>query len=229
MTPDSQPTEPQAPQSPPRTRAVIFDLDGVLVWSMPMHHTAFQRTFAAEGREFPLDEYRQVALGASREEVIRRVLGDLPHEKMRRLMSEKERHVKEYLRQRGIELIPGAIDFVRAVRARNVKTAVASASRIPEVILDSVGVLPLFDAVVGRGKVRRSKPHPDLYLLAAETLGVPPEECLVLEDSPTGIDAALNAGMHVLAITTTEDAANLSRAHGVYPGFADISLDEWIG
>ena len=98
----------------------------------------------------------------------------------------------------------------------------------PDLLLSSVGALPLFDAVVGRHQVPRSKPHPDLYLRAAEMLGVPCAECLVVEDSPVGIEAAKAAGMRVLAITTTEPAGNLSRAHGVYGGFAEIPLESWL-
>src|SRR5688500_19361884 len=74
-------------------RAVIFDLDGVLVWSVPMHWRAFERTFAAEGRPFPYEEYLRCGIGAARDEVIRQVLGDLPEPKLRLLMAEKERQV----------------------------------------------------------------------------------------------------------------------------------------
>jgi beta-phosphoglucomutase family hydrolase len=223
--------EATATQPPTRaaTRAVIFDLDGVLVWSAPMHWQAFRKTFAPSGRDFSYEEYLELGLGASREEVIRRVLGDLAEPDLRRLMDAKEAHVKEHLRERGLESIPGALDFVRAARERRLKTAVASASRTPDLLLSSVGALPLFDAVVGRHQVPRSKPHPDLYLRAAEMLGVSPTECLVVEDSAIGVEAARAAGMRVLAITTTEPAPNLSRAHGIYGGFAEIPLEPWLG
>jgi len=210
------------------TRAVLFDLDGVLVWSVPMHWHAFQQTFAAVGRPFELEEYMSFAVGASREQVIRRVLGDLPEAELRHHMEEKERHVKRYLEDRGIDTIPGALDFVRSVRARQIKTAVASASRTPELLLSSVGALELFDAIVGRTKVARTKPHPDLYLLAAETLGVRPEACLVIEDSAVGIEAALAAGMRVLALTTTEGPEGLAKADAVFEGFDEIRLEKWL-
>jgi beta-phosphoglucomutase len=225
--------ESSASGSAPRSRrsaarAVIFDLDGVLVWTVPMHWRSYQRTFEAEGRPFPLDEYFRVAIGAPREQVIRAVLGDLPEAKMNHLMAEKERHVREYLRDVGIETIPGALDFVRSLRSRGTKTAVASASRTPELILGSVKALELFDAIVGRGEVSRSKPHPDLYLRAAEVLEVPALDCLVVEDSPVGIEAARAAGMNVLALTTTEGRENLTRASAVFSGFAEIPIDDWV-
>jgi HAD superfamily hydrolase (TIGR01509 family) len=209
-------------------RAVIFDLDGVLVWTVPMHWRSYQKTFEAEGRPFPIEEYFRVAIGAPREQVIRAVLGELPEARMKHLMAEKERHVREYLRDIGIETIPGALDFVRALRARGAKTAVASASRTPELILGSVKAVDLFDAIVGRGEVSRSKPHPDLYVKAAEALAMPASECLVIEDSPVGIEAARAAGMDVLALITTEGRENLSRANAVFSGFAEIPIDEWV-
>jgi HAD superfamily hydrolase (TIGR01509 family) len=207
---------------PTATEAVIFDLDGVLVWSVPMHWRAFEKTFAAEGKPFSLDDYMRLGIGASRDEVIQRVLGELPAPKLEQLMAEKEQHVRRYLQEPGIDPIPGALDFVRAVRVQSLKTAVASASRTPRLVLDSIGACPLFDAIVGRDQVARSKPYPDLFLAAAETLRVSPAHCLVIEDSAVGVDAARAAGMRVIAITTTDVEKNLARADAIYKGFAEI-------
>ena len=215
---------------PPRraTRAVIFDLDGVIVWSVPMHWHAFRKTFGAEGREFPLEEYMKLGVGAAREDVLRKILGDLPEARLMHLMAEKEKHARDYLREKGIDPVPGSLDFVQAVRARKLKTAVATASRTPELLLDSVGATSFFDIIVGRERVQHPKPRPDIYLLAAELLRVPPVECLVVEDSPIGIDAALAAGMRVLALTTTADARDLSKATGICKSLADVRLEEWV-
>lgn len=210
------------------TLAVIFDLDGVLVSSATLHWQAFRRAFADEGRDFTFDDYLRCGVSAPREEVIRHVFGDLPEARLARLMAEKERHVREYLHAEGIDTIPGSLDFVRAARARNLKTAVASASRTPELLLAAAGATDLFDAVVGRQKVARSKPDPAVYLLAAEVLGVEPSACLVIEDSPIGIEAARRAGMRVLALATTEVEDRLAAAHGIYRSFADIPLDDWL-
>ena len=210
------------------TRAVIFDLDGVLVWTVPMHWWAFRETFRPEGRDFTLAEYLRVGLGASREEVIRAVLGPLAPDRMAALMAAKEEHVREYLRQKGVEAIPGALDFARAVRARGVRTAVASASRTPRLLLESLAADAIFEAIIDRNMVARSKPDPDLYLLCAETLGVSPAACLVIEDSPVGIDAARAANMRVLALTTTHDRASLKHADAVFASFAAIPLESWL-
>ncbi len=209
-------------------RAAIFDLDGVLVSSNELHYAAFRRTFEAEGRTFSYEAYREFAIGASREDVIRRVMGDLPPEKLAEMMAAKERHVREHLEEHGIRAIPGAVAFVRELSARGIRRAVASASRIPELLLRAIGALDLFDCVIGRDQVARSKPHPDLYLKAAESLRVPPDACLVIEDAPVGIRAARAAGMRVIALATTERPENLEGADAVLGGFSEIRIEDWF-
>jgi HAD superfamily hydrolase (TIGR01509 family) len=209
--------------------AVIFDLDGVLVSSIPAHFEAFRRTFAAVGREFRFDEYIEIGAGASREVLIRRVLGgDVPQAQFDLLMREKERHIREIVAGEGLTPIPGARAFVDAVRRRGRKTAVATASRTPGLLLDGAGLGGLFDVVVDRHQVERSKPAPDLYLRAASELAVDPRRSLVIEDAPAGVEAALAAGMRVIALTTSEPPDRLLAAHAVVGGFADIDLDRWL-
>lgn len=212
------------------TRAVIFDLDGVLVWTIPMHWWAFKKTFETRGRDFSYEEYMREALGAPREEVIRRVLGDgLGPAEFEELIALKGNYVEEYLREKGVDMIPGALDFVQAVREHKVKTAVASASRTPRLLLESVGAADLFETIVDRGMVVNSKPHPDVFLSAAKKLGVTPAECIVIEDSAVGVEAAVRASMRVLALTTTHERNELAQAAAVYRRFADIPLEEWLG
>jgi len=169
------------------------------------------------------------ALGAPREEVIRRVLGDgLSSAESEELIALKGHYVEEYLREKGVDTIPGALDFVQAVREHKVKTAVASASRTPRLLLESVGAADLFETIVDRGMVVNSKPHPDVFLSAAEKLGVTPAECIVIEDSAVGVEAAVRAGMRVLALTTTHERDKLTNAAAIYRGFAEIPLEEWL-
>ena len=220
-----------AAQSPVsiQTRAMIFDLDGVLVWTIPMHWWAFRKTFEAEGKDFSMDEYMRFAIGASRDEVIRSVIGrDLAPEKLQALMQAKERFVHEYIDDPGIEAIPGALEFVKKSKRLQLKTAVASASRTPRLLLESIGAETLFDAIVDRTMVERSKPDPDVFLLTAERLGVKPEECIVIEDSGVGVRAAVAAGMRVLALTTTHERHELSEATAIFESFHDIQLEQWL-
>jgi len=208
--------------------AAIFDLDGVLVSSIPLHFEAFRRTFADAGKEFTMDDYVRLGAGAPRDVLIRRVLGELPECQFSKLMAAKERHMAECIGETGIEPIPGACEFVDAVRQRGLKTAVATASRTPDLLLGAAGLGHLFDTVVDRHDVERPKPHPEIFLRAAQILDVEPARALVLEDSPAGIEAGVAAGMRVLALSTTRPASELTRADAVFAGFDDIPLDDWL-
>jgi HAD superfamily hydrolase (TIGR01509 family) len=205
-------------------------MDGVLVASLDVHWQAYQRTFRAEGRDFSRDDYRRIAACASREVVITRVLGELPPAKLCALMQAKEDHAREILAREGVPAVPGAREFLRAVRARGFKTAVATTSRTPRLFLDAARLDHDFDAVVDRTQVARPKPHPDCYVEAARQLGVRPENCLAVEDTAVGIEAALAGGMRVFAIATTESAGALQAAGAtaVFAGFDAIDLDAWL-
>lgn len=210
------------------TRAIIFDLDGVLISSVDLHWYAFRKTFEAEGLEFSRDHYLKVGIGASREEVIRRVLGELPEDRLQFLMAEKERYVHEFLDTEGLHAIPGSLEFLRRARGRGLRTAVATASRTPRPFLESIGALELFDLIIDRAMVAHPKPHPEIYMLAAQTLRLPARDCLVVEDSPIGVAAARAAGMRTIAVTTTHPRRELNEATLVVDAFEEIDLDEWL-
>ena len=112
-------------------------------------------------------------------------------------------------------------------RAEGWQLAVATASRTPDLLLDGAGFGGLFDVVVSRDDVERTKPAPDLYLRAAADLGVDPARCVVIEDSPAGIASGVAAGMRVIALTTSEPPPRLSQADEIVDGFEAIDLDAW--
>ena len=210
--------------------SIIFDLDGVLVQSEPAHAWAFQQLFAAEGVTFTRDDFKRRALGVPRRRVIEGVLGaDLPPEKLARLMRDKVRYVEQYIDEQGLEPIPGALGFVHNARARGLKLAVATVSRTPMLFLNAIGAADLFDAVLDRTSVERPKPDPSVYLKALAALETTAAHALVIEDSPSGVSAAVAAGVRVLALTTTATAARLHQATAIFPDYSGIDLDHWIG
>lgn len=221
---------PEMPESVAKRgiEAAIFDLDGVLVSSIPLHFEAFRRTFAAEGRKFTFEEYLRVGAGAAREVLIRRILGELDESKLAVLMRAKEDHVRDLIAERGLELVPGAREFVAGVRKRGLRTAVGTSSRTPDLLLGD-RFAGLFDAIVDRTQVVRPKPAPDVFLEAAERLGVEPAHCVVFEDSPAGVAAGLAAGMTVVALTTSEPPSRLAAAHRIVSGFDRVDVDAWFG
>jgi HAD superfamily hydrolase (TIGR01509 family) len=184
-----------------RFSAVIFDMDGVLVDGEPLHFAAVNELLAEEGRSISLDEYRPyMGTKAGWREMVSDLGLARPY---------------EYYSPRYNELItsqyracsvasPGAIASVSALRSAGIPVAVCSSSIEPWVTacLETIGLLADFEVLVTGSDIEHGKPAPDIYLLAAERLGVDPATCLAIEDAPAGIASAKAAGMTCWAVRT---------------------------
>lgn len=177
-------------------KAYIFDLDGTLINSMPIHMVTWNRAIALHGgrMQFDRDSFMRVA-GVGGEhtiDYINREYGEqLPYE----VSHEKERIYWEYMHE--VKIIEPVVAHLRMARQLGIKTAIGSGGRldIVERALKLAQLSDLIDAISCQDFVTNSKPAPDIFLLAAEKLGVAPKDCLVFEDSPLGITAADRAGM----------------------------------
>lgn len=123
------------------------------------------------------------------------------------------------------DLLPGAMDMLLALRARAIKTAVGSSSKNTPLILDRIGLKSHFDAVADGNDISRSKPDPEVFLTAADRLGLPAAACLVVEDAQAGIEAGRRAGMAVLGIGTPD---KLPGVDPVVVDLAHITVDELL-
>ena len=187
--------------------AVIFDLDGVLVDSEPVHRRASRRLFAP--RHLAEVEYARfigVAVEPYMEWARERFGLDDPVE---RLVERYGEAVTAEIEAGALPPLDGARELIEASRARGLRAAVGSQSIAAwvEATLQSAGLDGLFDAVVSGDEVERGKPAPDVYLLAAERLGVAPERCVAIEDSPAGLQSAAAAGMLVVQSRQASSAA----------------------
>jgi HAD superfamily hydrolase (TIGR01509 family) len=175
----------------------IFDCDGTLVDSMPLHFRAWSASFVHHGApwEWTEDEFYANAGVPDRITVMelnQRFGADLCPDKIHEYKAEwYARHLHE------IEAVAAVADLARRYHAEGRKISVASGSDISLVApsLERAGLLELFDIIITPADVERGKPAPDMFLLAAERMGVAPETCLVFEDGQAGIDAANAAGM----------------------------------
>ena len=195
--------------------AYIFDMDGVLCDSEALIADAacrmFRETYDVQVQ--PADFAPFVGTGEDRylggvaEQVGVEIR--LPHDK-----EETYRMYAEEARNR-LQPIAGVVEFIVAAREAGVKLAVATSadSFKMRVNLDALGLDPTrFDALVTGEDIERKKPHPDIFLKAAEKLAVPPSRCVVFEDAVNGVQAACAAGMHCVGMTTFFDAATLAQA-----------------
>lgn len=179
--------------------AVIFDLDGVLLDSEPLHEQVTQAIMAECGVSAASGE---PYVGMTTRESFARMCREfaLPHDPAE-LDARYTARVIPLLRARAVPL-PGVPDVPLALKRRGLRLAVGSSStlEIIEATLDGLGVRALFDAVVSAADLPRGKPAPDVFLEAARRLGVAPAACLVIEDSERGVQAARAAGMRCVAI-----------------------------
>jgi beta-phosphoglucomutase len=185
--------------------AFIFDMDGTIVDNMAFHMDSWLAFFARRGKTYDPDAFFRETAGAQGREILRERLGpDIPDDEIAVLAQEKDVLYREiYGPHRGA--IQGFEAFVASARAQGVRLAVATSAPPANIVftLDELDLRRHFDAVVGAADVARGKPHPDVFLKAAEKLGVPPADCIVFEDAPMGVEAARRAGMRAVVITTT--------------------------
>jgi len=184
-------------------KALIFDLDGTLVDSMPAHFQAWCKALADQGQagDFPEDVF--YAMGGRPTRDIVGIINGEQGLKLNpdRVASAKKRHFLKTLAE--IKLIPEVVAVVEQYRGR-VPLAVASGGSrdVVEKTLQILGVSDWFDEVVSSTEVSRGKPAPDIFLEAAKRLDVEPKDCVVFEDARAGIIAAREAGMEVVAVPT---------------------------
>jgi beta-phosphoglucomutase len=185
--------------------AFIFDMDGTIVDNMAFHTDSWLAFFARRGKTFDPDTFFRETAGAQVREILRqRLAPEIPDDEIAVLAQEKEALYREmYGPHRSA--IQGFEEFVTTARAQGVKLAVATSAPPANIVftLDELDLRRHFDAVVGAADVARGKPHPDVFLKAAEKLGVDPRDCIVFEDAPMGVEAARRAGMKAVVITTT--------------------------
>jgi beta-phosphoglucomutase len=185
-------------------RAVIFDLDGVLVSTDEFHYLAWQRLADEEGIPFSREVNHRLR-GVGRVESLEILLERSPRtytpEQKTALADRKNAYYRESLKAlTPRDVLPGAREILRGLKARGAKVAVASSSRNAPEILRRTGLGDGLDTTADGNDITRSKPDPQVFLVAASRLSIEPAACLVVEDAASGIEAAVAAGMRSLAL-----------------------------
>jgi beta-phosphoglucomutase len=223
---------PMERRPPDRRPAVIFDMDGVLVLSIAAHATAWRATAERYGRPMTHADFLRVN-GMTNHDICTTLWGaeKATPEFIARIGDEKERAYRDAVRA-DLPLAPGLRPLLQQLRDAGVALAVGTSGPQENVdlILDQGGIRAFFGGVVHAGLVRRGKPAPDIFLAAADLLGVVPAGCTVVEDAPTGVRAALAAGMRCVGVATTHAADELLAvgAHLVRPDLAALTVADLL-
>ncbi|NHZ64535.1 HAD family hydrolase [Massilia genomosp. 1] len=212
-------------------RAFIFDMDGTIVDNMSFHTDSWIAFFQRRGKDIDADEFFRTTAGRQGKEIIRAQMGEhLDDDEVRVLNDEKELVYRE-LYEPHRKTVSGFDGLIALAKEHDVALAVATAAPNANIAftLDGLDLRRHFDTVVGAADVARGKPHPDVFLLAAERCGVAPEHCIVFEDAPLGVEAARRAGMRAVVLTTTLPAgafAEFDNVIHIANDFSDLTIDE---
>jgi beta-phosphoglucomutase len=206
--------------------AVIFDLNGTIIDDGAYHDLAFQEFFKRHNSPLTFEDYRAHYYGRKNEEVMAELLNrELTDQEIAELSQEKEDIYHELYAPR-IGEVAGFSNLIAALKREGIKVGLATSSA-PTNLEFTFQHLPIehyFDVIVDGWKVTQSKPHPEIFLKAAEWLGVAPEHCIVFEDTPTGITGAQRAGMRVIAMLTSHTANELPKVEGYITDFTEVTL-----
>ena len=189
-------------------KALIFDMNGTMIDDMSYHTIAWRDIINGELKgDLSRDEVKKEMYGKN-EEVLARVFGEnkFSSEEMRGISRRKEEAYQLAFKPH-LTLIDGLSSFLEKAYQAQIAMAIGTAA-IPfniDFVLDNLNLRHYFPVVISADDVEKSKPHPETFLKAAEAIGARPDNCLVFEDSPKGIETALNAGMEAVAITTMHE------------------------
>lgn len=190
-------------------KAVIFDLDGVLVTTDELHFAAWKALAEELGIKgfSKADNARQrgVSRMASLEVVLEKTDRKFSDEEKAELAEKKnDMYVKSLSKLSRADVLPGVFRFIEYIKSKDIKAAVGSASKNTPLILEKTELADKFDAVSCGLDTTRSKPDPEVFLIAAEKLGIEPKDCVVVEDSDAGVEAAKAGGMYAIAVGAAE-------------------------
>jgi beta-phosphoglucomutase len=209
--------------------ACIFDLDGVIVDTARYHFLAWKRLTDQLGIHFTEEDNERLK-GVSRMSSLEIILG-IGNRKVNERQKQEYATLKnswyiDYIsKMTPDDVLPGCLTFIEELRNANVRVAIGSASKNTPMILERVGIQDLFDAVADGNIVREAKPNPEVFIKAAEMVGIKPGKCVVFEDAVAGVQAALNAGMMCIGVGSPKI---LRKAHFVVSGLNEMNLAKLI-
>lgn len=214
--------------------ALLFDFDGVIVHSEPLHYIAIRDTFAAHRMHFTEETYFQRYVAYADRDLFPIIAHDLQHpltpQHLHTMLEEKWHRFADLVRTQGVETFSATLDLIREAHARKITIALVTAAmrRDVDLILGSLNILDSFTAIVSAQDVPRSKPDPAPYTLACSRLNLAPSSCVALEDTPGGIASARGAGCQVIGVCHTLPAHRLQQASRVVASSRELTVDAML-
>lgn len=188
-------------------KAIIFDLDGTIVFSHPTHFAAYEELFVEFGIKWNYEEFNAVFAGTGAPVIIRNILTrhGITDFDLNALVKKKRDIFNKILSDNKLKTVPGFFEFIKTINERGIKKIIASGSNRENIkhMLINIGAEKEFPIIVSGEDVNNPKPAPDIFLAAAEKIGITPRQCTVIEDTTHGVIGAKAAHMKCIALTTT--------------------------
>ena len=208
--------------------AVIFDMDGVIVDSNPYHKISLQQFCQRHGYDLSEEQLKSKIYGRTNKDWIPALFDQpLSQEEISRYGNEKEALFRDLFSD-DIALLPGLKDFLGMLQGNSIPMAIATSAPRDNVdfVFEKTGIKDFFPIVLDESHISKGKPDPEIYLKACEALQMPPGQCVVFEDSLSGVKSGLDAGTKVIAVTTTHTRQEFNGVALAVPDFADLSLQD---
>jgi beta-phosphoglucomutase len=204
--------------------AVIFDMDGVIVDSNPFHKISLKRFCKKYGYDLNEEQLREKIYGRTNKDWLVNVFGDLDTKQIHDYADEKEALFRE-LYKNDIKAVDGLIDFLKLLDQQKIPKAIATSAPRANVdfTLEKTATGKFFPVILDDSFVSKGKPHPEIYLKTAAALNMRPEDCIVFEDSLSGVKAGKSAGCRVVGITTTHTREELEETDFVIDNFVGLT------
>jgi len=202
--------------------AFIFDMDGVLIDSNPFHKIALQQFCKQHGHDLNDEQLREKIYGRTNKDWLRNLFGDLDKKLLLQYADEKEALFRE-LYKKDVRALEGLIPFLAKLKEQEIPRAIATSAPRPNVdfTFEYTEIGQFFTTVLDESFVSKGKPDPEIYLKSAQALGFDPAQCIVFEDSLSGIEAGKAAGCKVVGVTTTHTPEEMTKT--------DFIIDNFIG
>ncbi|ETZ20763.1 HAD family phosphatase [Pedobacter sp. V48] len=207
--------------------AVIFDMDGVICHTNPYHSLAFREFFSTRNLTPTDEEFAQHMFGKSNSYILSHFLKrKIEGEELLQLEQEKEGLFRK-IYEPNVQPISGLVEFINNLKNNGAKLGVATSAPYAnlELILNKVPIREILGSIMASEDVKKHKPDPEVYLTSAKNLGMLPDQCIVFEDSFSGVSAALNAGMKVVGVLTSHTKEELPPCNLYIDDYKDLSYD----
>jgi beta-phosphoglucomutase family hydrolase len=206
---------------------IIFDMDGVLADTGPIHYESWVNLAKELGLEFSRNFFENT-FGQQSPAIIRKFLGqEVDTAQIIEWSNHKESYYREMVKDK-LKPLPGAIEIIKDLKSEGFRLAIGSSGppENVELLLTTLKIKKCFDVIATAAEVKKSKPEPDVFLYVANRLEINAKNCIVIEDAPVGIEAANRAGMGTIALTTTHNKRELLDAHLVIKDLTELSITD---